>query len=112
MTNEILFYITTAVFLLGLFGIFYSRDLVSALVSGQMIIIAAFVNFLNFSFIAPGQLWEKIFLLLGFMAVYLFIFSVVLSIYSRANKLERSRIIFDYRLFIFKRSDWWGEDRL
>lgn len=111
MSNEILFYIATAIFLLGVSGLFFSRDLISSLVSSQVIVVAAFINFINFSFIAPGQLWDKVFLFSGFMTIYLFIFGIILSIHMQVNTLEHSRILFDYRLLIFRKSDWWGEDK-
>ncbi|MBN2072941.1 MAG: hypothetical protein JW770_03230 [Actinobacteria bacterium] len=112
INNWVLFYITLAIFLLGVSGLFFSRDFLSAIVSNQLMVIAAFINFLNFSFINPGQVWDRVFVLSGFIAIYLFAFGIILNIYTRANTLKPAGILFDFRLFIFRKSDWWGEDRI
>ncbi len=113
MSIQIIFYISTILFLLGVVGLFTSKDLVSVFVAYQLIIIAAIINFLSF-FIhnGSGGLWDKIFLIMGSITLYLLIFAVYFYIYSNIGILKRQEIMGDHRLFILKRSDWWGEDNI
>jgi NADH:ubiquinone oxidoreductase subunit K len=113
MSIQTIFYISTILFLLGIAGLFTSRDIVSVFVTYQLLIVAAIINFLSF-FIHRGfaDIWDKIFLILGSIAIYLLIFFVLFYIYLNTGIIERKKIIKDYRLFIPKRSDWWGEDNI
>ncbi len=113
MSTQIIFYISTVLFLVGIVGLFVSRDMISVFVTYQLIVIAAIINFLSF-FIhnGSGGLWDKIFLIIGSITLYLFIFAVFFYIYSNIGILKRQEIIGDHRLFILKRSDWWGEDNI
>lgn len=113
MSTQIIFYISTLLFLVGIAGLFVSRDMISVFVAYQLIIIAAIINFLSF-FIhnGSGGLWDKIFLIMGSITLYLFIFAVFFYIYSNIGILKRQEIMGDHRLFILRSSDWWGEDNI
>ena len=113
MSTQIIFYISTILFLVGIVGLFVSRDMISVFVAYQLIVIAAIINFLSFFiYNGSGGLWDKIFLIMGSITLYLLIFAVFFYIYSNIGILKRQEIIGGYRLFILKRSDWWGEDNI
>jgi len=40
------------------------------------------------------------------------IFAVFFYIYLNTGIIERNKIIKDHRLFVMKKSDWWGEDNI
>ncbi len=113
MSIQIIFYISTILFLLGVVGLFVSKDLVSVFVAYQLLIVAAVINFLSF-FIYRGlaSIWDKIFLITGSITLYLLIFAVFFYIYLNTGIIDRKKIIKDHRLFILKKSDWWGEDNI
>ena len=113
MSIQIIFYISTILFLLGVAGLFASKDIVSAFIAYQLIIVAAIINFLSF-FIYRGLagIWDKIFLIMGSITLYLLIFAVFFYIYLNTGIIGRHKIIKDHRLFILKKSDWWGEDNI
>ena len=113
MSTQIIFYISTILFLAGIAGLFVSRDMISVFVTYQLMIIAAIINFLSF-FVhrGSGGLWDKIFLIMGSITLYLLIFAVFFYIYSNTGIIKRQEIIGDHRLFILKKSDWWGEDSI
>ena len=113
MSIQIIFYISTTLFLLGIVGLFVSKDLVSVFVAYQLIIVAAVINYLSF-FIYRGLvgIWDKIFLIMGSITLYLLIFAVFFYIYLNIGIIGRYKILKDHRLFIPKKSDWWGEDNI
>ncbi|HAJ94703.1 MAG TPA: hypothetical protein DCP02_00580 [Actinobacteria bacterium] len=113
MSSELVFYIAMVLFLISIFGLFVSADIISVFIMYQLIVIAAIINFLNFSiYIGTGQLWIKVFLIIGLLSVYLLVFAVFFYIYSNTEILERKAIIKDHRLFKLEKSDWWGEDNI
>jgi len=113
MSSELVFYMAMALFLISVFGLFVSADIISVIIACQLMIIAAVINFLNFSiYIETGQPWIKVFLITGFLTIYLLAFAVFLYIYSNTEVLERKAIIKEYRLFKLEKSDWWGEDNI
>lgn len=113
MSIQIIFYISTIIFLLGVAGLFVSKDLVSVFVTYQLITVAATINYLSFFiYRGPTDIWDKIFLIMGSITLYLFIFAVFFYIYLNTGIIGRDKIIRDHRLFVFKKSDWWGEDNI
>ena len=113
MSIQTIFYISTILFLLGIAGLFISKDLVSVFVTYQLIMVATIINFLSF-FIYGGLtgIWDKIFLIMGLITLYFLIFAVFFYIYLNTGIIERKKIIKDHRLFLLKKSDWWGEDNI
>jgi NADH:ubiquinone oxidoreductase subunit K len=100
-------------FLLGAFGAIYSRRFLSIMVSFQLIIISALINFYSFSlFIYESSTWDKTFILLAFMSIYLAAFSIVFYNYSRQTGVYELDVREDMRLFKFEKADWWGEDSI
>ena len=98
-------------FILGSFGTFYSRRFLSIIISFQLIIVSALINFYSFSmFLYKSSTWDKIFILLAFMSVYLAAFSIVFYNYSRQTGVYELDVKEDMRLFKFEKGDWWGED--
>jgi len=113
MSIQIIFYISSILFLLGIAGVFVSRDIIPVFVAYHLMIIAAIINFLSFSIHwGSGSPWDKIFLIMGSIALYLFIFSVFFYLYSNIGIIKRQEILKDHRLFIPEKSDWWGEDSI
>ena len=113
MIVQTIFYISTLLFLLGITGLFVSKNIVSIFVTYQLVITAAVINFLSFFiYRGPTDIWDKIFLILGSITLYFLIFAVFFYIYLNIGIIERNKIIKDHRLLILKKSDWWGEDNI
>ncbi|MCD4670727.1 MAG: hypothetical protein K8S14_09815 [Actinomycetia bacterium] len=113
MSGELVFYMAMALFLISVFGLFVSADIISVFMAYQLMIAVAIINFLNFSiYIETGQPWIKVFLIIGLLTMYLLAFAVFFYIYSNTEVLERKTIIKGYRLFRLDKSDWWGEDNI
>jgi len=113
MSIQVIFYISTILFLLGIAGLFISKDIVSVFAAYQLIIVSAIINFLSFFiYRGPVDIWNKIFLVMGSITLYLLIFAVFFYIYLNTGIIERDKIIEDHRLLIPKKSDWWGEDNI
>ena len=113
MSNEFVFYAGMALFLISIFGLFASIDIISVFISYQLMIIAAIINFLSFSInMGTGQPWLKVFLIIGLLSIYLLQFAIIFYIYSNTEILKRRAMIADHRLFKLSKSDWWGEDSI
>ena len=80
------------------------------MVSFQFIIISALINFYSFSlFLYESSSWDKTFILLAFMSIYLALFSIVFYNYSRQTGVYELDVREDMRLLNFEKADWWGE---
>lgn len=111
MNFELIIYFSFALFLLGIFGILYSRNILSLLITFQMIILSAIINFFSFSQFLYGQaVADKVFIIFGTISLYLFMFAIIYFIHIRQNILDRNRTIKEFKLFKTTKSDWWGED--
>ena len=113
MSLQLIIYFSFLFFLLGVFGIFYSKDIISVFVSYQFIIISAAFNFLGFSqFLYRDSIWDKIFIIFGVISIYLLMFCIVFYLYSNLNYLDKKILLMEFRLFRIEKSNWWGEDNL
>lgn len=111
MFLQFLVYFSFLLFLLGIFGTFYSHDMVSLIISFQIIIISSVVNFLSFSqFLYQISVWDKVFILLGISVIYIFGFFIVFYSYSNINYINKMDVLKNFRLFELNLSSWWGED--
>jgi len=100
-------------FILGIFGAIYSRRFLAIMVSFQLIIISVLINFYSFSlFIYESSTWDKTFILLSFISIYLVMFSIVFYNYSRQTGVYELDVKEDMRLFKFEKADWWGEESI
>ncbi len=116
MNLQLISYFSFLIFLLGLFGVSFYKGFLSILISFQIIIISALINFFSFSlFLYNESVWDKIFTLLGIISVYLLMFSIVYYNFATGGKI-RGKVSFgtrdDFMLFKLDKSDWWGEDNL
>jgi len=113
MNFQFIIYFNLALFLLGVFGILYSKDIVSLFVSYQFIIISAAVNFLSFSkLLYKYSMWGVIFIIFGIASIYFLMFCIIYYIYLKLDPLQKRVFYRRFRLFKITRSDWWGEDNL
>src|SRR3972149_8804284 len=113
MNFQFIIYFNFFLFLMGVFGIFYSRDIISVFISYQFIIISAVINFLNFSqFLYQSSLWDKIFIIFGITSLYFLMFCIIYYIYLKLDILDKEALYRDFKLFKITRSDWWGEDNI
>ncbi len=113
MNFELIIYFSFSLFLLGIFGVFYSRNILSLLITFQLIIISSIINFFSFSqFLYAQATWDKIFMIFGTAALYLFMFAIIFYIYINQDILERKKYMEEFKLFKITKSDWWGEDNL
>ena len=115
MNFQFIVFFNFLIFLMGVFGIFYSKDIISVFVSFQFIIISAVINFLNFSqFLYQSSLWGEIFVILGITSIYFLMFCIVyhVHIYLKMDSLDREALFREFKLFKITKSDWWGEDNI
>ncbi len=111
MNFELIIYFSLSLFLLGVFGVFYSRNIMSLLVTFQMIIIASIINFFSFSqFLYNQAIWDKVFIIFGTITLYLYMFAIIYFIYINQDILERKGYMEEFKIFKTTKSDWWGED--
>ena len=96
---------------MGVFGIFYSKDIISVFVSYQFMIISAVINFLCFSqFLYQCSLWGGMFIIFGVVSIYFLMFCIICYIYLKLDPLDKEMLYREFRLFKITGSDWWGED--
>jgi len=113
MNFQFITYFSLLVFLMGIFGIFYSRDIISVLISFQFILISAVINFLGFSqFLYQSSLWDEIFIIFGIASIYFLMFCVISYFYLKLDLLDRKVLNRDFKLFKVERHDWCGEDEI
>jgi len=113
MSFQLVIYANLLLLLIGVFGILYSKDIVSIFVSMQLIIISGVMNFLVFSqFLYQRSLWDKIFIILGVTIIYLVMFCLVYYLYLNKDELSRETLYNNFKFFKIKKSDWWGEDNI
>lgn len=113
MNFQYIIYFDFLLFLMGVFGICYSSDIVSVFISYQFIIISAIINFLSFSqFLYQGSLWDKIFIIFGITSIYFLMFCIIYHIYLKLDILDKEVLYKDFKLFRIVSSDWWGEDSI
>jgi NADH:ubiquinone oxidoreductase subunit K len=111
MSFHLIVYLNLLILLIGVFGIVYSKDIISAFISLQLIVISGLMNFLVFShFLYSYSLWDKIFIILGVTVIYLIFFCLVYYVYLSKNELDRQEIYRDFGFFKVTRNDWLGED--
>ena len=113
MNFQFIIYFNFLLFLMGVFGIFYSKNIISVFVSYQFIIISATINFLSFSqFLYQRSLWGGIFIIFGITSIYFLMFCIINYIYLKLDPLDKEMLYREFRLFKITRSDWWGEDNI
>ncbi len=111
MNFELIIYFNFSLFLLGVLGILYSRNILSLLITFQLIILSAIINFFSFSQFLYGQsIGDKAFIIFGAISLYLFMFAIIYFIHINQDILERKGFIEKFKLFKITKSDWWGED--
>ncbi len=100
-------------FIIGTFGVIYSKRFLQILISFQLILISALLNFYSFSlFIYEASTWDKTFIIIAFISFYILLFSIVFYNYSRQTGVYELDVKEDMRLFKFEKSDWWGEEKV
>jgi len=113
MNFQFIIYFNFLLFLIGVFGIFYSKNIISLFVSYQFIIISAVINFLSFSqFLYQRSLLGAIFIIFGITSIYFLMFCIIYYIYLKLDPLDKEMFYREFRLFKITRSDWWGEDNI
>ena len=113
MNFQFIIYFNFLLFLMGVFGIFYSKNIISVFVSYQFIIISAIINFLSFSqFLYQRSLWSGIFIIFGITTIYFLMFCIIYYIYLKLDPLDKEMLYREFRLLKIIRSDWWGEDNI
>jgi NADH:ubiquinone oxidoreductase subunit K len=113
---QLISYFSFSIFLLGLFGVSFYKSFLSILISFQLIIFSALINFFSFSlFLYNESVWDKAFTLLAIISVYLLMFSIVYYNFTASGNIKDKSpfgLRDDYFLFKLDKSDWWGEDTL
>jgi len=107
----ILVYASFFLFLWGLFALTYFKGLVRILWSLQIIIFSAVINFLVFSyFLYQGSLWDKTFLMLGLIPVYMLLFMILFYAYTLWER-DKAEVWQQLNFWEWGFSAWWGEDK-
>lgn len=105
-------FLSLAILLLGIFAVIYDKKFMSIIIAFQLIIISAIINFLSFSlFLYTLSSWDKVFIFFGVMTIYMLTFIIVIYNYSKQTNIYEIDVLGDVRLFVFSKSDWWGEDK-
>jgi len=112
MNFQFIIYFNFLLFLMGVFGIFYSKNIISVFVSYQFIIISAAINFLSFSQLYQRSSWGGIFIIFGITTIYFLMFCIICYIHLKLDPLDKEMLYREFRLFRIIRSDWWGEDNI
>jgi len=111
MNFQLVIYFNLLLLLIGIFGIFYSEDIISVFISLQFIITSASLNFLSFSrFLYQRSLWDKIFVISGVTIIYFLMFCLVYYLYLNQEVLGKRKLYKEFKIFKISISDWWGED--
>lgn len=111
MNFQLIIYFSLLIFLMGVFGLFYSSDIISIFISFQLILISAVLNFLSFSqFLYQSSLWDKTFIIFGIISIYFLMFSVIYYFYIKLDILDKEALHREFKLFKITRRDWYGED--
>jgi len=101
-----------ALFIIGVFGTIYCRKFLSVIISLQLIVISAMINFYSFGlFIYQSSTWGLVFVLISFISIYLLFFSIVFYNYSLQTGIHDFDVKKDMRIFKFEKADWWGEEK-
>lgn len=110
MNIQIIIYISFLMFILGLFGVLYSKDIVSILISLQFIIMSGGINFISFSqTVYQAPLRGMIFVFMAFITIYLFLFAFIFYIYINLTHFDSESLLKDFVLFKLNIRDWWGD---
>ena len=110
MNIQIIIYISFLMFILGLFGVLYSKDIVSILISLQFIIMSGGINFISFSqTVYQDPLRGMIFVFMAFITIYLFLFAFIFYIYINLTHFDSESLLKDFVLFKLNKRDWWGD---
>src|SRR4030066_1332027 len=113
MNFQFIIYFSLLVFLMGIFGIFYSRDNISVFISFQFIIISAVINFLSFSqFLYQSSLWDEIFIIFVIASIYFLMFCIISYFYLKLDLLDKKALSRDFFIFKVERHNWCGEDEI
>ncbi|MCE5329409.1 hypothetical protein LLG07_03620 [bacterium] len=110
MNLAFIFYISFALFVIGLFGAVYFKSITAIIISVQFIAVSAVINFLSFSQI----LYENSASLLSFVIISVFLilifqFVIIFYLYSNLNNPKIGKVEFENNLFYFNREEWLGE---
>lgn len=112
MNIQIIITISFIMFILGLFGILYAKDIVSVLIASQFIIMSGGVNFISFSqTVYQAPLRGMLFVFLAFMTLYLFLFALVFYLYIHLTHFDSESLLKDFMLYKLNIRDWWGDER-
>ncbi len=111
MKLQYLNYIIFLIFLLGLCSVACVKKFLSILISIQIILVSATLNFYSFSlFLYSLTSWDKIFVFFGLLTIYIFLILIVFYNYFKQTGLYQIDVLKDLNLFKLSKSDWWGED--
>lgn len=111
MNFQLIVYFNILLFLIGIFGICYCKDIISIFISFQFIITSGLMNFLVFSqFLYKSSLWDKVFIILGATLIYFLMFCLVYYIYLNKDMISRKAVYEEFKLFKISKNDWWREE--
>jgi len=97
-------------FVLGLFGALYSKDIVSIFISLQFIIMSSGINFISFSqTVYQAPLRGMLFVFLAFITIYLFLFALLFYIYINIAHFDSESLLKDFMVYKIDKKDWWKD---
>ncbi len=106
----IIIYISFFIFLAGMFSLISCQGIIRAAIGLQLLIFSAMFNFLGFSYhLYIGSMWDKSFLIMALVVLYLLLFCIFFYAYS-ILKNNHLVLLDQLNFFEWDRSMWWGED--
>lgn len=110
MNLTFIFYISFALFIIGLFGVLFFKNITAAIISIQFIIVSSMINFLSFSQILYETATAVLaFVLLSIFLIIIFQFAIIVYLYSNLNEPKLGTTEFENNLFFFSLDEWLGE---
>jgi NADH:ubiquinone oxidoreductase subunit K len=106
-----IFYSGSLLFIIGVFAALFFKEISKILISLQLILTAAVINFLGFSQILYGtSVWSVTFIFIAVTAVFLFQYAIVFYLKSNIYQYKTDKLNYSSSLYYFKISDWLGDE--
>ncbi len=98
--------------LAGICTVSIVKRFLSIIISIQLVIISAIVNFYCYSlFLYNLSGWDKIFVFFAVIVLYMLLFLAVFYNYLKQTGIYEIDSLSNLNLFMCTKSDWWGEDK-
>jgi len=105
-----IFYISFVLFIIGLFGAAYFKNIAAIIIAVQFIIVSAIINFLSFAQVLYENSASLLsFVIISVFLIFIFQFVIIFYLYSNLSNPGIGKIEFENNLFYFNIEEWLGE---